>query len=159
MSLKDIAPSIHQKEYRTWRLNGVAFETRLATGSIPNRTMASVVEGKTRKGRDSCIVRGFWGDIINSPYLTFGLEVADPDAKFRFFKKVNYQQVYSSADISEYNIQSTIHKLEDLKTYEHGFERLRHILGDAYDRPGGKSEDPKQTAANKANKAAEEDKK
>jgi dynein assembly factor 3 len=104
MSLKNYAPLVHQKEYREWRLNGVAFETRLATGSIPNRTMSSRVEGKSKRGRDSVTVRGFWGDIINSPYLAFGSEVSDPESKFRFFKKVNYQNVYSNADISEYNI-------------------------------------------------------
>ena len=41
MSLKDFAPLVHQKEYREWRLNGVGFETRLATGTIANRTLAS----------------------------------------------------------------------------------------------------------------------
>ena len=25
------------------------------------------------------MVRGFWGDIINSPYMSFGNEVDDPD--------------------------------------------------------------------------------
>jgi dynein assembly factor 3 len=91
MSLKDFAPLVHQKEYREWRLNGVGFETRLATGTIPNRTLASDVNGKTKKGRDSCKVRGFWGDIINSPFLAYGMEVSDPTTRMRFFKKVNYQ--------------------------------------------------------------------
>ena len=77
----------------------------MATGTIANRTLASVVEGKTKKGRDSCIVRGFWGDIINSPFLAHGLEVSDPEARMRFFKKVNYQNVYSNTDVSEYNVQ------------------------------------------------------
>mgnify|MGYP002630849377 CR=1 FL=1 len=91
MSLKDFAPLVHQKEFREWRLTGVGFETRLATGTIPNRTLASEVNGKTKKGRDSCTVRGFWGDIINSPFLAYGMEVSDPEARMRFFKKVNYQ--------------------------------------------------------------------
>lgn len=53
----------------------------------------------------------------------------------RFFKKVNYQQVYSNTDISEYNVQSYIHKLEHLNSFEYGFERLRSILGKDFDKP------------------------
>jgi len=130
MNLKDYAPAVNQQEYRNWRLNGIAFMTRLATGSVPNRTLGSFVEGKTKKGRDSIMVRGFWGDTINSPYISFGQEVWKEPERTRFFKKVNYQQVYSNADISEFNVHSYISKLEDLKEYDFGFERLKHILGD-----------------------------
>jgi dynein assembly factor 3 len=72
MNMKDYAPNVNHREYRSWRLNGIAFETRLATGTVPNRTLSSFVPGKTKKGRDSVLVRGFWGDIINSPYISFG---------------------------------------------------------------------------------------
>ncbi len=75
MYLKEYAPLIQQAEYRNFRLLGLTFETRLATGSVPNRTMSSFVNGKTKKGRDSCVVRGFWGDIVNSPLISFGQEI------------------------------------------------------------------------------------
>jgi len=89
--IKDFAPHVNQLEYREFRMSGIAFETRLATGSIPNRTLASTVEGRNRtKDRLLCDVRGFWGDIVNSPYLSFGMEVDDKDDKFRFFKHVNF---------------------------------------------------------------------
>jgi len=130
MYLKEYAPNVNQLEYRAWRLNGIGFCTRLATGTIPNRTLGSFIEGKTKKGRDSCLVRGFWGDTINSPYMSFGQEVWKEPERTRFFKKVNYQTVYSNADISEYNVHSYIVQLEDLKEYDYGFERLKHILGD-----------------------------
>lgn len=104
--MKDFAKHVNQNEYRQFRLTGVAFETRLATGTIPNRTLGSFVEGRKKRGtRDSIMVRGFWGDIINSPYLSFGNEVEDPDDCKRFFKEVNFQSIYSNSDISEYNVQ------------------------------------------------------
>jgi hypothetical protein len=34
--------------------------------------------------------------------------------------------------VTEYNVQAYIHKLEDLDMYEHGFEKLKYILGDDY---------------------------
>ena len=104
MGMKDYAPYVNQLEYRKWRLTGVAFETRLATGSIPNRTLGSFVPGKNRKTKDNILIRGFWGDIINSPYLGYGQEVWESEARTRFFKRVNYQSVYSNADITEYNV-------------------------------------------------------
>lgn len=36
------------------------------------------------------MVRGFWGDIITSPFITFGTEVEDPEDRDKFFKKVNF---------------------------------------------------------------------
>ena len=45
--IKEFSKSISLPEYRIWRLNGIGFETRLATGSVPNRTLSSFVPGKT----------------------------------------------------------------------------------------------------------------
>jgi len=50
----------------------------------------------------------------------------------RFYKKVNYQAVYSNCDISEYMVQSYIHKLEELEEYNYPFERLKHVLGEEF---------------------------
>ena len=47
MYLKSKAPHLHIKEYKDWRLRGLAFETRLAPNTIPNRTMGSYVPGET----------------------------------------------------------------------------------------------------------------
>lgn len=33
-------------EYRDWRMTGVAYELRLTTNTIPNRTMSSFIPGK-----------------------------------------------------------------------------------------------------------------
>lgn len=40
------------------------------------------------------MIRGFWGDIINSPYATFGYEVLNDKDKEKFFRKLNYQRIY-----------------------------------------------------------------
>lgn len=55
----------------------------------PNRTMSSFIPGKRKRSGDNILVRGFWGDIINSPYIPFGIEVSNVDDKEKFFRKLN----------------------------------------------------------------------
>lgn len=38
-------------------------------------------EGKKKKTRDLCDVLGYWGDIVVSPFYTFGLTVDDLEEK------------------------------------------------------------------------------
>ena len=47
MEIRHFAKFMQQREYKDWRNNGIAFETRLASGSVPNRTLGSFVEGKS----------------------------------------------------------------------------------------------------------------
>jgi len=44
--VKDFSKTVHLQEYRTWRMNGIGFMTRLANGTIPNRTLGSYIPGK-----------------------------------------------------------------------------------------------------------------
>ncbi|MFS8160493.1 MAG: DUF4471 domain-containing protein [Candidatus Roizmanbacteria bacterium] len=37
---------MNQREYKDWRITGIAFETRLANNTIPNRTLSSFIPGK-----------------------------------------------------------------------------------------------------------------
>lgn len=37
---------MNMREYKDWRLTGIAYETRLTTNVIPNRTMSSFIPGK-----------------------------------------------------------------------------------------------------------------
>lgn len=46
MYLRESAPHLHIREYKEWRQTGLAFETRLAPNTHPNRTMSSFVPGK-----------------------------------------------------------------------------------------------------------------
>lgn len=105
MYLKELCPYINPREYKTWRSTGLAFEYRLTENKIPNRTFASYIPGYNKKSKDKILVRGFWGDIVQSPYVPFGIEIwKEPEAS-EFFKKINYQLIYSSADVSLFNVQ------------------------------------------------------
>lgn len=109
--------------------------------------MSSYVAGKTKKGRDSIEVRGFWGDIVNSPYFAFGNEIYEEPERTRFLKEVNYQRIYSNADISEYILVSQIHRLENMEKFDFPFERLKHILGDDFHSPAEKAKMAKKKKA------------
>jgi dynein assembly factor 3 len=81
MRLVKMASIIHPHEYRAWRQVGNAFTIRdrvvnLPGAVIPNRTLSSYAEG-SQKGRGSHMRRGYWGDIVNSPYIAFGVEAND----------------------------------------------------------------------------------
>ena len=43
--VKGLIPLINMQEYKDWRLRGLAWELRLASNTIPNRTMGSYVPG------------------------------------------------------------------------------------------------------------------
>ena len=52
----------------------------------------------------------------------------EPEAS-RFFRKLNYQSVYSNVDVSEYHIQMYLHNLEDKIVWDYPFERLKKVMG------------------------------
>lgn len=127
MYVKEIAPYIHIREYKQWRETGLGFEWRLTENKIPNRTFSSYIPGYQKKHKQHIEVRGFWGDILQSPYIPFGLEIWKEPEATEFFKKINYQLVYSCRDVSMYNVQYYIQKFEDLTDYDYPFERKKHI--------------------------------
>ena len=53
----------------------------------------------------------------------------------RFYKKINYQTIYSNTDVSEYNVQAYITKLEEMVKYDFPFERIKHLLGEEQMQP------------------------
>lgn len=114
MYIKPLAQYIHPREYKIWRATGLAFEWRLTDNKIANRTFSSYIPGYNKKDKQNVAVRGYWGDILQSPYVPFGLEIwKEPEAS-EFFKKINYQLIYSCLDVSMYNVQYYIQKLEDM---------------------------------------------
>ena len=71
------ADIVHIKQYKEWRLTGCAFELGDHTYTEANCTMSTYAEGIMKKGRDKGLkkdVRGYWGDIVLSPYVTFGVD-------------------------------------------------------------------------------------
>jgi dynein assembly factor 3 len=56
---------------------------------MANRTLSSYVPGKKKVTHESCLVRGYWGDIIISPYISFGVECDVEPEKTKLFKVAN----------------------------------------------------------------------
>ncbi|KAF3853518.1 hypothetical protein F7725_014206 [Dissostichus mawsoni] len=52
-------------------------------------------------------VRGYWGDIVSSPYLSFGIETDDKS----MLKTQNGQHIKTAQDISFANVQDLFHSL------------------------------------------------
>ena len=73
MLLNEGAPIIHYYHYKTWRLEGLAFENRFSTYVEPNRTLSSYAPGRKKQEKTSCLVRGYWGDMVTSPYISMGV--------------------------------------------------------------------------------------
>jgi len=81
--IKPCAGAVHGKQYRAWRAGGIAFEYGDQTYDRPNRTLGSYAEGKARK-RGSVMARGFWGDLVVSPFHALGTAAYVPtDAEAR----------------------------------------------------------------------------
>lgn len=79
---------IEPTQYRRFRQHGQAFESKLETYKIPNRTFSSYAEGKKSDSKDSCLVRGYWADTIISPYFAFGCDADGKLEKEKLFKKL-----------------------------------------------------------------------
>jgi hypothetical protein len=92
------------------------------------------------------MVRGYWGDISQSPYIPFGVEIWKEPEATKFKKMVNDQQVYSSCEFSMFNIHNYIKVLEDGEQFEYPFERLKTVnkeIGKEDPEDKKKEEEPK----------------
>lgn len=125
MELKPItdASVIHIKQYRHWRDTGIAFEFGDQTYTVPNRTMASYVETKER-GRGRTLRKGYWLDIIVSPYISFGVSCFRSN-KFaeELFEVQNKgtgveQNRHNTVEVSVFNILSLLHEIETGSIYQ-----------------------------------------
>ncbi|XDV47899.1 hypothetical protein PO909_017441 [Leuciscus waleckii] len=82
----DLSMKLHQRgcdiiskhQYVKWRESGVAFEMREGLYQTANQSRG-----------DRVAVRGYWGDIVSGPYLSFGIETENKD---------------TARDISEVNV-------------------------------------------------------
>ncbi|XP_077101451.1 dynein axonemal assembly factor 3-like [Siphateles boraxobius] len=102
----DLSMKLHQRgcgviskhQYVKWRESGVAFEMREGLYQTANQSLLSTRVFNHRG--DQVAVRGYWGDIVSSPYLSFGIETENKD----LLKKQNNQHVKTAQDISEVNV-------------------------------------------------------
>ncbi|KAL0034805.1 hypothetical protein WJX77_007961 [Trebouxia sp. C0004] len=113
---------IHFYHFRRWREYGVAYELRDCKYSQANPTLLSTAFGtrkeyKDRFGNDrgrSVSAWGFWGDILNSPYHSFGTSCSEPS----FLKISNKQFVHTAVSVAEYNVTAIIEEMRTGKPYE-----------------------------------------
>jgi len=113
MKVKELASIIHVKQYRDWRLKGVAFEYGSTEYNRPNRTFMSYVDGVMKCGSQKGMnkpVLGYWCDILVGPYVSFGIK-CDTTRPFveDLFYVVNKgtgsaQHRHHAAEIATYNL-------------------------------------------------------
>jgi len=111
---------VHIKEFRNWRFSGQSFLIRDAAPTVANRTLVSFAEGKDmHRGGVSVQRRGFWGDVVNGPYFSFGLECDDAS----MYDKQNRQAKHNAQEVAELNLIALLHELrtgEQCNTKERG---------------------------------------
>ena len=96
---------INGKQYANWREKGVAFEGRDGCYEFPNRSLASGV--LVRVKGEKVARRGYFGDIVTSPYVVYGLETEDKV----LLKTQNGEHVKTAADISSANVTAMFHEI------------------------------------------------
>lgn len=99
-------------------MSGVTFEMRINSYHIPNRTLSSYIPGRTKDKKDSCLVRGFWGDITNSPYIGFGVELNNQEEHDFFYAHNDVYYKFHSQHITEWNLARYLSRLEKDELYE-----------------------------------------
>eukprot|EP00971_Amphidinium_carterae_P107714 2132878-Amphidinium_carterae.1 len=110
-NIKPVAGIIHWFHYKEFCHSGVAFETRLGSYNTANKSLSSYTEAKDRSKGTTVSVRGFWGDIINSPYHSFGT-ATDEQSRARLFKITSSQYRHSETDISEFNVTAFLSEMD-----------------------------------------------
>lgn len=84
---------IQSREYLHWREEGIAFQLRDdAPYEISNHTLANGILVRS-KGGEATGQRGYWGDIVTSPFIGFGSCTDNEEMN----KKVNGKYVKVSA--------------------------------------------------------------
>jgi len=99
-----VASIIHSIQYRRWREFGDAFEIQDCNYSVPNRTLSSRSDGRDKKTRQPVSVRGYWSDIVNPPYYSYGVKGKDKD----LFRIMSNQHRWTSTDVSESNVKKLL---------------------------------------------------
>eukprot|EP01029_Cantina_marsupialis_P013647 TRINITY_DN3024_c0_g1_i2.p1 TRINITY_DN3024_c0_g1~~TRINITY_DN3024_c0_g1_i2.p1 ORF type:complete len:490 (+),score=130.68 TRINITY_DN3024_c0_g1_i2:109-1578(+) len=114
------AGGIHSKQFATWRNTGVAFEFGDRSYTAPNRTMGSYAQGKSKSEGTSKLLRGFWGDIVASPYLALGLDAPEETGLLEIQnKKTGTEQWrHNAGEVATYNMLSLLYAIEHGKPYK-----------------------------------------
>ena len=106
---------VHFKHFAQWRLAGIGYPVRESTYPAANRTLVGYARGTTKEFKDrdgedkgrTIESRGYWGDIINSPYHCFGTAAEETS----LFKVANRQHVKNAVEVSEYNVAANLFEM------------------------------------------------
>jgi dynein assembly factor 3 len=101
---KDHSPIVHVRHFCRWRADGIAFDIRDAPYDVPNRTLASGRVFQEKRG--GVEKRGYWGDIVNSPYIGLGVECEEVS----FFKLRQDKFMKSAVDVAVHNVSAHVHE-------------------------------------------------
>eukprot|EP00116_Pleurobrachia_bachei_P004642 sb/3464904/ len=111
LKLKERAALLDFKEYASWRETGRSYDVRDGVFDTPNRTLSSgvirMIEGQKR------FARGYWGDIVCSPYLSHGI-FSPLKSLYEIRNRIN---VRTASEVAEYNIMSLIHHITTGQKY------------------------------------------
>ncbi|TSL82535.1 Dynein assembly factor 3, axonemal [Bagarius yarrelli] len=126
---------IQKQEYDRWRESGVAFEIREGLYCIANPSLLSM-RVFSRKG-DKVGVQGYWGDIVSSPYLSFGIETDDKE----LLKRQNNKFVKSAQEVSLANLQMLFNSLCTRAGHTHVSQLTRDSIVNTADTQSEKKQD------------------
>jgi len=79
--------------------------------------MSAYVDGNRKTTKDSCIVLGFWGDVVLSPFFTLGVKTDSCPEREKLFRVRNKHHIHISQHVAEFNCYNTIYTLEKLENY------------------------------------------
>ena len=125
-TLKSRGSIIHIKQFKEWRISGLAFEFGDQSYTEPNRTLMSYAEGTMKSGKEKGIkkeVKGFWGDVNSSPFAAYGTDCETPNKHSEGLWEIlnkgtgTEQHRHHSVEIALYNLFSYLWELETSSTY------------------------------------------
>ncbi|XP_041093487.1 dynein assembly factor 3, axonemal-like, partial [Polyodon spathula] len=133
---------ISKAEYVRWREKGVAFELREGVYETANRTLAS---GALLKHEGEMVpVRGYWGDIVTSPYISFGIETEHPD----LLKTANGRPTKTAQEVSYHTVLQLLQALPTRRRCAGEQMEEQAIVGDPS--ANQRAPSPEETAADYA---------
>lgn len=102
--LKPVAPIINSDQYKRWREFGNAFEIRDCTYSYPNRTLSSNCKTTDKEKMKSNSTQGYWSDIVNPPWISFGIKSSDK----KMFRIERNEHRWTAVDVCQSNVKQWI---------------------------------------------------
>lgn len=126
-SVKSRASIVHIKQFKEWRVTGIAFELGDQVYCEPNRTLMSYAEGFIKQGKERGAkkeVLGFWGDITAGPYFSFGVDCDTPNSFAEgLFEIMNKntgteQHRHHTVEVAMYSLFSLLWELETAAVYK-----------------------------------------